>query len=155
MATASLLVGALAVPALLAGLALWRRAAPWARCVPIAASSVVLVAGLALVVVVRSAGPVVAAGGLLRADALAAYLLAVVGVVALTATWGGLEAHAPAAGTGTAPSDGRYAALVAVFLAAMSLALLADNLGLAWVAVEATTIATAFLVAEMLAERPR
>jgi hydrogenase-4 component F len=33
-----------------------------------------------------------------------------------------------------------------MFLAAMSLALLADNLGVLWVAVEATTIATAFLV---------
>ena len=36
--------------------------------------------------------------------------------------------------------------MVSVFLAAMSLAVLADNLGVIWVAVEATTIATAFLV---------
>ena len=36
--------------------------------------------------------------------------------------------------------------LVAVFLAAMSLAVLADNLGVIWVAIEATTVATAFLV---------
>jgi hydrogenase-4 component F len=37
-------------------------------------------------------------------------------------------------------------ALVCAFLAAMSLAVLSDNLGVMWVAVEATTIATAFLV---------
>jgi len=142
-ATALLPVCAVAVPALLAAFAGWRRQASWTRLVPIATSAVVLAAGLALVLVVRSAGPVVAAGGLLRADALAAYLLAVVGAVALTATWGGLEV----VGTG-AQSDGRFAALVAAFLSAMSLALLADNLGLAWVAVEATTIATAFLVGQ-------
>ena len=44
---------------------------------------------------------------------------------------------------GTAAS---YPALVALFLGAMSLAVLADNIGVLWVAVEATTIATAFLV---------
>ena len=123
---------AVAVPALLSLLALWRRRM---RGLPVVAAAVVLAAGILLVVAVLAGGPVVAAGGLLRADALAAYLLAVVGAVALTATWG-----APAG------QDGSFGALVSAFLAAMSLALLADNLGVAWVAIEATTIATAFLV---------
>jgi hydrogenase-4 component F len=35
---------------------------------------------------------------------------------------------------------------VCAFLASMSLAVLADNLGVLWVAIEATTITTAFLV---------
>ena len=39
-----------------------------------------------------------------------------------------------------------FSTLVASFLGAMSLAVLADNLGVLWIAVEATTIATAFLV---------
>ncbi|MFZ0161225.1 MAG: proton-conducting transporter membrane subunit, partial [Kineosporiaceae bacterium] len=90
---------------------------------------------------VHAGGVAVAAGGLLRVDALTAYLLAVVGVVALNATWAGLEPRAAA----SAP-DGWLAGLVCLFVAAMSLALLADNLGVMWVAIEGTTITTAFLV---------
>ena len=80
-------------------------------------------------------------GGLLRVDALSAFMLMVVGAVGLTATWGGLpDAHRRPRPPATYPT------LVALFLGAMSLAVLADNLGVLWVAVEATTIATAFLV---------
>lgn len=39
-----------------------------------------------------------------------------------------------------------YATLFQLFLAAMTLAIVSDNLGLTWVAIEATTISTAFLV---------
>ena len=39
-----------------------------------------------------------------------------------------------------------YGTLVQLFVAAMLIAVLADNLGVMWVAIEATTIATAFLV---------
>jgi hydrogenase-4 component F len=81
-----------------------------------------------------------ALGGQLRADALSAFMLTVVGAVGLTATWSGLRVRPRPAPT-TA-----YAALVVLFLGAMSLGVLADNLGVLWVAVEATTIATAFLV---------
>jgi hydrogenase-4 component F len=84
---------------------------------------------------------VLAADGLLRADALSAWLLTTIGAVAVTALWGGLPTRAEA----PAP-DGGYTALVCLFLSAMSLAVLTDNLGILWVAVEATTIATAFLV---------
>lgn len=105
------------------------------RYAPVALSLVVLATGVGLVL-----GDRVVDAGVLRADALSAYMLAVVGAVGLTATWGGLR---PA---GTTGADRRYAALVCAFLAAMSLAVLADNLGVVWIAVEATTIATAFLV---------
>ncbi|MFV0460756.1 MAG: proton-conducting transporter membrane subunit, partial [Actinomycetales bacterium] len=47
----------------------------------------------------------------------------------------------------TETPDGRFSALMCLFLGAMSLAVLADNLGVLWVAIEATTITTAFLVA--------
>jgi hydrogenase-4 component F len=100
----------------------------------------VLVSGVALVAVVLNGSTPTALGGVLRVDALSAFMLTVVGSVGLTATWGGLTARA------TQRPDWSYAALVALFLAAMSLAVLADNLGVLWVAVEATTIATAFLV---------
>ncbi|HEX2705369.1 MAG TPA: proton-conducting transporter membrane subunit, partial [Candidatus Lustribacter sp.] len=130
----------LVVPTVLAAAALPRRGAAWSRYTPAVASLVTLVCGLALVAVVRSDGPLEAAAGLLRADALSAYLVAVVGAVALTATWAGLTPRAEA------NPDGWFAALLCLFLGAMTLALLADNVGILWVAVEATTIATAFLV---------
>jgi hydrogenase-4 component F len=103
------------------------------------AAATVLVSGIALSAAVLG-GPTPAAGGLLRVDALSAFMLSVVGAVGLTATWGGLPAaDAPA-------QDWMYSTLVTLFLGAMSLAVLADNLGVLWVAVEATTIATTFLV---------
>ncbi|GAA4470761.1 proton-conducting transporter transmembrane domain-containing protein [Phytohabitans houttuyneae] len=86
--------------------------------------------------------------GLLRADALTAFMLIVIGAVAAIACWAGVHhlAAEAAAGAATAGTARRYLILVQLFLAAMSLAVLADNLGLLWVAVEATTIVTAFLV---------
>jgi hydrogenase-4 component F len=103
-------------------------------------AAVVLSCGIGLAVVVLDDRTVTALGGQLRADALSAFMLIVVGSVGLTATWGGLDSD-PAADPGR-----QYAVLIVLFLGAMSLAVLADNLGVLWVAVEATTIATAFLV---------
>jgi hydrogenase-4 component F len=119
----------------------WRRTL-WAG--PIVAA-VILAAGGALAAGTRS-GPVTA--GPLRGDALAALLLIVIGAVALVAT-----ATSPsylraehAAGHLAGNAGTRYSALVQAFLATMCLAVLAGNLGVTWVAVEATTISTAFLV---------
>ncbi len=103
------------------------------------AAVTVAVSGIALsAAVLGGSTPMV--GGLLRVDALSAFMLTVVGTVGLTATWGGLPTRQAPATSWT------YSTLVTLFLAAMSLAVLADNLGVLWVAVEATTIATAFLV---------
>jgi hydrogenase-4 component F len=106
----------------------------------VAAASVVLGCGLALAAAALDDRTVTALGGQLRADALSAFMLIVVGSVGLTATWAGLDRD-PAADPGRL-----HAVLIVLFLGAMSLAVLADNLGVLWVAVEATTIATAFLV---------
>ena len=103
------------------------------------AAATVAVSGIALSAAVLN-GSTPTAGGLLRVDALSAFMLTVVGAVGLTATWGGLPTRKAPATTWT------YSTLVTLFLGAMSLAVLADNLGVLWVAVEATTIATAFLV---------
>jgi hydrogenase-4 component F len=129
------------VPALVAAWAAVGRRRRWTLVADLVVAVLVLGCGVGLVVAVQLSGAVTAAGGLLRADALAAFLLTVIGSVAVTALWGGLPLRAS-----RVTPDGRYAGLVAVFLAAMSLAVLADNLGVVWVAVEATTIATAFLV---------
>ena len=100
---------------------------------------VILGTGLALVPATLREGPTV--WGVLRADPLAAYLLAVVGAVAATATWAGMAPR-----SADSRPDGWFAALTCLFEAAMAAALVADNLGVMWVAIEATTIATAFLV---------
>lgn len=132
----------LAVPVVLAVLSLTGGARPVGRLGPVASSAVVLLSGLLLVVAVLDGKVPSLGGGVLRADALSAYMLTVVGAVGLVSTWGGLG-HATAAPGRFA---GSYDALISVFLAAMSLAVLADNIGLMWAAVEATTITTAFLV---------
>lgn len=110
------------------------------RLAGVVAAAVVLSCGLALAIVVLNDRTVTALGGQLRADALSAFMLIVVGSVGLTATWGGLDRDP------TVDPGRQYAVLIVLFLGAMSLAVLADNLGVLWVAVEATTIATAFLV---------
>jgi hydrogenase-4 component F len=134
----------LVVPVLLAVLLLATRSTGLARIGGVVASATILVSGLALVTAVLHDTVPSGAGGQLRADALSAYMLTVVGAVGLTATWGGLARR-----DGSVLVDARaltYGALICLFLAAMSLAVLADNLGVMWVAVEATTITTAFLV---------
>ncbi|TFD70974.1 proton-conducting transporter membrane subunit [Cryobacterium fucosi] len=132
----------LAVPVTLAVLSLTGGARPPGRLGPVASSAAVLLSGLLLVGAVLAGDIPSLGGGLLRADALSAYMLTVVGAVGLVSTWGGLGHAAAAPGR----FAGSYDALISVFLAAMSLAVLADNIGLMWAAVEATTITTAFLV---------
>ena len=107
-------------------------------------SALILCTGITAVILGNHGGTPLALGDLLRADALSAYMLTVVGAVALVATWGGLRPKETAEPLpANSPPRGMYAALVSVFLSAMSLAVLADNLGVMWVAIEATTIATA------------
>ncbi len=131
----------LALPLILAAVSLPPRLTRFTRLAPVAASSIVLASGIFLIAGTTNQA-VSAAGGVLRADALSAYMLAVIGAVGLVSTWGGLGAVP----TGGNNHVGAYDSLLCVFLAAMSLAVLADNIGLMWASVEATTIATAFLV---------
>lgn len=130
------------VPCLVACVAVIAPRRRWTLVADVVVAALVLACGVGLVVSIQRSGAVTAGNGLLRADALAAFMLAVIGAVAVTALWAGLPTR-----ISTVKPDGRYAALVSLFLGAMSLAVVADNLGVVWVAVEATTIATAFLVA--------
>ncbi|PYI64614.1 hydrogenase [Arthrobacter livingstonensis] len=132
----------LIIPAFLAGLSLTNGFSRFRRFSGVTASAVVLLSGLLLVTAALQDQVPSSAGGVLRADALSAYMLTVVGAVGLVSTWGGLGANT----AGHGKYAGSYDALVPVFLAAMSMAVLADNIGLMWASVEATTIATAFLV---------
>jgi len=87
-------------------------------------------------------------GHLLRADALTVTMLIVIGTVGTLATWASVGYINAELAHGHTDQRGAnlYGVLVPIFLAAMSLAVLANNIGLMWVAIEATTVATAFLV---------
>ncbi|NUP45215.1 MAG: hydrogenase [Streptomyces sp.] len=108
---------------------------------------VILACGSLLATDVVRHGPTTAYSGLLRGDALTAWMLLVVGAVALVAC-GSAPAYLAgerAAGR-AAEQTWRYHLLVQAFLAAMCLAVVTVNLGVLWIAIEATTIVTAFLV---------
>ncbi|PXY17002.1 MULTISPECIES: proton-conducting transporter membrane subunit [Pseudonocardiaceae] len=125
----------------------WRRSTAW-----VSAGSAVLVLATAIATAldVARSGPRTAIAGLLRVDALSAFMLIVIGAVALLATIATpafLRAEITA-GRATARTATRHSVLVQLFLAAMALAVLAANLGVVWVAIEATTIVTAFLVGQ-------
>ena len=125
----------------------WRQVTAW---IGAASAAVILGAATTLAVEVARTGPHSAVAGVLRVDALSAFMLIVIGAVALLATtatpsylWGEIAAR-----RATVRTAARHSLLVQLFLAAMSLAVLASNLGVLWVAIEATTIVTAFLVGQ-------
>ncbi|MBP2328804.1 hydrogenase-4 component F [Kibdelosporangium banguiense] len=121
----------------------WHRVTAWVSAVSAAAV-------LASAIVLAGSEPHTGVAGLLRVDALSAYMLVVIGAVALLATVA-TPAYFTAeitAGRATVRTATRHSVLVQLFLAAMALAVLAANLGVLWVAIEATTIVTAFLVGQ-------
>lgn len=135
------------LPALAGAVALtgWRRLPSWTGA---AAPALVLVGGGVLGFFTAAGDAVEGFGGLVRVDALSAWMIVLIGVVSLIATTygAGYVAAEMAHGHTTAGGARTYAALVQWFVAAMLVAVSTDNLGVMWVAVEATTIATAFLV---------
>ncbi|MEW6209944.1 MAG: hydrogenase 4 subunit F [Acidobacteriota bacterium] len=106
-----------------------------------------LVAGMtASLRVWRGAGEILALGHLLRVDALSALMIAIITVLGAIAAL-----YAP--GYIRAEYDAEHAAkariffsLFHVFIFTMLLAVTTDNLGVMWVAIEGTTLATVFLV---------
>lgn len=145
----ALLIGApLAAPVLAAMVALARRepsrAVSW---VSVAAAFVILGCGLSAAVLTVD-GDALTTGSLLRVDALSAVMLIVIGSVGVIATWANVSFvdNELASGKTQRADIRRYTTLVPTFLAAMVLAVVANNLGVLWAAVEATTIVTAFLV---------
>jgi hydrogenase-4 component F len=105
-------------------------------------------AGLLLVVEVVAGGTQTAAGGLLFIDALSALLVLVIVLVGLFATVAsiGYLRHDVRHGETTPDQVGWYHLGLHVFVWTMLVTVLVDNLGLLWVAIEATTLASALLV---------
>jgi len=142
---------AVAVPLLtlsaaaLIALAGWRAVTAWVG--PLTAAGVTA-GGITLAIHVLDQGPVTALDGLIRVDALSAFMVIVIGLIAMIAGIYGVayvrteleNAHTTAVGARI------YGTFVQLFVAAMLAVVLTDNLGVMWVAVEGTTIATAFLV---------
>ncbi|GAA0625330.1 hydrogenase HycQ [Sporichthya brevicatena] len=147
--TTALLCAPLLVPFAVAALGVvfgWRRPVAWGH---VAAALSILAVGVAAGV--RTAdGEALAVGDQLRVDALSAVMLVVIGAVATVATWSGstFQNDELALGRATPRSAQRFAFLLPIFLAAMASAVMAANLGLMWAAIEATTVATAFLVGQ-------
>ena len=138
----------LAVPAAAGGVAAtvaWKR---WVGWLCTGAVGVVLVCGVVLAAQVVNKRPILALGGSLRVDALSAFMVIVIGTVGVLATWQGVRYidNEIASKRSSARHGTLYAVLVQGFITAMLLAVLAGNVGVMWVAVEATTVITTFLV---------
>lgn len=143
----TLLLAAILAPVLAAIITLivgWHRSTAM---LIVASAATVLVCGTFLGLRIGSATQL-QVNGLLRADALTATMLIVIGMVGTLATGasiGYLNAEL-AAGHTDAHGARLYGVLTPAFLAAMVVAVCANNIGVVWVAIEATTIVTAFLV---------
>jgi len=142
-----LLVTIVAIPlfmTLVTALNPWRA---WIGRLSAAANVAVLILGAWLGVQTMS-GARVAAARLLRADSLSAVMVLVIAAVAVLAT--SFSAHTMGreidAGATTRRHARQYLLWLQVFISAMLIAVLSANLGVVWVCVEATTIATTFLV---------
>ncbi len=123
----------------------WRRTVAWTHL----ASAVVLFAlAIWLAVRVLAQTTVRFADGTLRADALAAFMVLLVAGIALLAIWSAIGYIDTELALGhTNPAGARlFGVLLPLFVATMLLALLAGNAAVTWVAIEGTTVATAFLV---------
>ena len=129
-----MLLVVLAVP--LAGallLARWRGGL--ATAVHAVTAALTLAAALAVALAVHMDGVLTALDGFLRADALSAWMIMLIGLVdGLAAT------EAPRY------ASGRFYPLFHLFVFTMLLAVTTDDVGLMWVAVEGTTLASVFLV---------
>ena len=143
----ALVLLAIGVP-MAAGVAAWSARPARAAAFGLAGGAVSLGAGLVLAGLVFANGPVRAFDGLVVVDALGAYLLVLVLLVAGIAIAGspGHLAHELEAGTLRERAAGRYYALLLWFAAGLAAVPLLDNLGLVWVGIEATTVVSALLV---------
>ncbi len=117
--------------------------------VNLATMAALVVAETALIGRLTAQGPVTALWELVYADGLSVFVLLVIATVGLACslyTWSYLDDYV-ARGTIAPRRLSRFFALFHLFLFAMIAATLANSLGVQWVAIEGTTLATTFLIA--------
>ncbi|HXN06513.1 MAG TPA: hydrogenase 4 subunit F [Nitrospiria bacterium] len=93
-------------------------------------------------------GPFLLFNDFIAVDALTCFILIIVSVVGFTSSlysWSYFDQHL-AEGNITPKRLSRYFFLFHMFMFTMILAILANNLGILWVAIEGTTLATTFLI---------
>ncbi len=142
----ALLPGILALP-VLTGVLAWATPVRWSERIQVAGSTALLAGAAVLAARVFDAGPLTL-DGWLDVDPLSALLVSVVALVGWAAALYGVAylRHDVASGR-LAPDQPRWFALwYQLFLFTMLAAVLAENLGVQWVAIEATTLASAVLV---------
>lgn len=125
------------------------RSRPVLEAFNVVATAFISILGLGLIPNVLKDGSVTALHGLLRADALSALVVALTSFVAFVTsiyTVGFLRRDL-ALGKITPTQARRFYMLSPLFLFAMLLVALANNLGIMWVAIEGTTLASVLLVA--------
>ena len=134
-----------AVTGCVAAAVAWRR---WVGWLCTASLGFVLVTGIVLATRVVHHRAVSAFSGVLRVDALSAFMVIVIGAIGLLAVCQSVRylEHEISSSRSSARHATLYAVLVQGFISAMLLAVVAGNVGVMWVAVEATTIITTFLV---------
>jgi hydrogenase-4 component F len=153
--TASLLgIALLLVPLAAAGLIALARNRALIETIHGIASLATLGVGLTIAVQVWRGAPLAALGGLVRVDALSALLVAVIttlGAIAGIYSLGYIRAEfdpssAPPVNDRGSGRARVFFALFQLFIFTMLVAVTTNNLGVMWVAIEGTTLATVFLV---------
>ncbi len=116
--------------------------------VAIGLSAVMLVAALAVFVRVQERGPQTAFGDWIYIDSLGVVVLTLITVVGLCAALNSQSyiAHDVARGELRVEDEARYYALFLAFMATMTVVPVVNNLGVMWVAIEATTVVSVLLV---------
>jgi hydrogenase-4 component F len=134
----------------LAGIAcLWLGGSRWSTRALLTGTTLAFALSLALAGRVLRAGPIEAANGWLIADALSAFVACTVTGLALACAVYGVHYMAVVVSHERADArwaPGRYEALYLALVACMLAAVLANNLGLMWVAIEGGTLSSALLV---------
>jgi hydrogenase-4 component F len=136
------LAAVIIVPILASGLCWARGGRRFAAPITVLASAIVLFLGARVAFMSAITGRVDALGGWLTSDGLGALILVLVALVGFSASifsWGYLSHHAPERQHG-------YYVLFNLFVASMLTVPVMANVALMWIAVELTTLLSAFLV---------
>lgn len=141
-----MLVAMLLIPLITAALMVLVRPRAWIELIHALAALGGLASGLIVAVRVWRSEVPVAIGGLLRADGLSALMVVIITLLgAIAALYGVGYIRAEYDDTHMARVRSFFG-LFHLFIFTMLLAVTTDNLGIMWVAIEGTTLATAFLV---------